>query len=163
MKHRYEFLYCIITAWYQFGSFSQRVGLVDIKGHYYFLILFFLWKISIKEYFKRQKLNLFSSNNQGLITFFSWGVRRYNVSELGQYTLMEDSVCGINFCIFWKIEKSLFPQKVRSSEPQKFIYIYTYACCSIHTPHLQHLWSDPYLKSDRRSVVELFCGNIQHI
>ena len=32
-------------ALYQFDSFSQRVDLVGIKGHYYFLMLFFLWKI----------------------------------------------------------------------------------------------------------------------
>ena len=43
-KHCCEFLYCIITVLYQSDSFSQRVGLVDIKGHY-FLMLFFLWKI----------------------------------------------------------------------------------------------------------------------
>ena len=40
-----EFLYCIIAALNQFDSFSQRVGLIDIKGHYYFLVLYFLWKI----------------------------------------------------------------------------------------------------------------------
>ena len=40
-----EFLYCIIAVLNQFDSFSQRVGLIDIKGHYYFLMLFFLWKI----------------------------------------------------------------------------------------------------------------------
>ena len=44
-KHCNEFLYYIITVLYQFDSFSQRVGLVDIKGHYYFLMLFFLWKM----------------------------------------------------------------------------------------------------------------------
>ena len=44
-KHCYKFLYCIIIVLYQFDSFSHRVGLVDIKGHYYFLMLFFLWKI----------------------------------------------------------------------------------------------------------------------
>ena len=44
-KHCYEFLYCITTVLYQFDSFSQRVDLVDIKGHHYFLMLFFLWKI----------------------------------------------------------------------------------------------------------------------
>ena len=49
-KHCYEFLYYIITVLYQFDSFSQRVGLVDIKGHYYFLMLFFLWKMQIKKY-----------------------------------------------------------------------------------------------------------------
>ena len=32
-------------ALYQFDSFSQRIDLVGIKGHYYFLMLFFLWKI----------------------------------------------------------------------------------------------------------------------
>ena len=44
-KYCYEFLHCIIIVLYQFNSFSQRVGLVDIKGHYYFLMIFFLWKI----------------------------------------------------------------------------------------------------------------------
>ena len=44
-KRCYEFLCCIITVLYQFGSFSQRVGLVDIKGHSYFLMLYFLTKI----------------------------------------------------------------------------------------------------------------------
>ena len=41
-NHCYEFLYCIITVLYQFDSFSQRIGLVDKNGHYYFLMWFFL-------------------------------------------------------------------------------------------------------------------------
>ena len=34
---------------------------------------------------------------------------------------------------------------------------------SSHTPHPQHLQSDPHLESGRKSVVELFCGNNLHV
>ena len=34
---------------------------------------------------------------------------------------------------------------------------------STHTPHSQRLQSDAHLESDRRSVVELFCGNSLHV
>ena len=33
-----------------------------------------------------------------------WG-GYYSLSQLGQYTLMEESVCGRNICGFWKICK----------------------------------------------------------
>ena len=32
-----------------------------------------------------------------------------------------------------------------------------------HTPHSQHLQSDPHLEYDRKSVVELFSGNSLHV
>ena len=34
---------------------------------------------------------------------------------------------------------------------------------STHTLHLQHHWSGSHLESDRRSVVELFCGKCQRV
>ena len=34
---------------------------------------------------------------------------------------------------------------------------------STHTPLLQHLWSDPHLKSNPRPVVEFFLGNSQRV
>ena len=38
-----------------------------------------------------------------------------------------------------------------------------YSWQSTHTPHSQHLQSDPHLQSSWKSVVEPFCGNSQHI
>ena len=64
---------------------------------------------------------------------FIYSLRNYSAIP---NTLREESVCGRNFCSFWKIRKSLFPQKVTSivnhkiffpakrssvAEPQKFI------------------------------------------
>ena len=37
-------------------------------------------------------------------------------------TLREESVCGGNFCGFWKIRKSLFLQKVRSIVNRKSFF-----------------------------------------
>ena len=51
------------------------------------------------------------------------GGGRYNLSELGQYTLMEESVCGRHFCGFWKICKSLFLQKLRSIVNRKSFFL----------------------------------------
>ena len=46
-----------------------------------------------------------------------------NINKKGQYTLLEESVWVRNFCSFWKICKSLFPQKVRSIVNRKSFFL----------------------------------------